>query len=192
MDMMRDLEIGPVMIIVVLVTIGLGTLGSPIVLSEGFEHGLGPWMEGSYLPLDPNTGREVEAGLQRTTERARSGDHSIVIAIDGTQDDGTVWISRWMEMDGPDELEISFHVYSMYESMNTIGCAVAFFGNDTPEAEEQFTVLGPASSQKGWTLFNLRSYVNPVDGRAHVALGITVAWETHMTFWIDDVAVTIH
>lgn len=69
---------------------------------------------------------------------------------------------------------------------------VAYIGTRNPEAEGDFTVLGPANEVAGWKKYSHTTSVQTnLNGDVWIAVGITVAWETHMTYYVDDVEIKI-
>jgi hypothetical protein len=90
------------------------------------------------------------------------------------------------------QARVSFEFYSEQESFNVIAGVCAFAGISNPAVEEDFVVLGPANEVAG-----LKGYAHTTTlhtdsrGEVWIALGITVLWETEMTYNIDNVKVTI-
>jgi hypothetical protein len=162
---------------------------SETILQEGFEHGISKWEAGMDLPNDPETDVPVFASAAISTKLARSGEASMNITIDGRQDDGTVWIMRSVDFQSNEviDLRIGFFVYSESESFNTIAHVVAYIGNDQPVNESSFERLGPANPAEGWNEFILEKKID-FNGEMWIALGISVAWETWMTYYIDDIS----
>ncbi|MBM4237247.1 MAG: hypothetical protein FJ151_02040 [Euryarchaeota archaeon] len=168
--------------------------GRTTLLQEGFEDDLAGWQIGSELPTDPQTGLPVEASAELTTDRSRSGARSLVMRIDGLQDDGTIWIqtSRVINRTGTVDFRLSFYVYSEQESFNVMAKVVGYVGLAPPTGEQDFSVLGNADPAEGWNEFVLENDLNLEAGDyAWIAVGITVAWETFLEYELDDIAVTI-
>ena len=161
-----------------------------IILQDGFEQGMDDWEVGMDLPIDPETDMPVQASVAISSERARNGDASMNLTIDGRQDDGTIWIMRSIAVssNGAINLKISLFVYSESESFNTIAQVVAYIGDDQPVNESSFERLGPANPAEGWNEFVLEKKLDS-DGEIWIAVGISVAWETWMTYFIDDLKV---
>lgn len=167
----------------------------PFVYSEGFEQDFGGWMKGADVPLDPNTGNSVAWNVSQVASLAHSGQYSVELSIDGRQDDGTVWIEKKMlvRKDSEIEVEVSFEFYSEQESFNIIAGVCAYVGIPKPEAEADFTVIGQANEVAGWKHYTHKTTQHiGSSGEVWVALGITVRWETEMTYNVDDVKVTIN
>lgn len=164
------------------------------VIREDFEDGFGDWVIGADVPLDPNTGHYIEWNITRSTDTASSGQYSLKFFINGLQDDGTIWIERRISVrrDTQIEVSVSFDFYSDSESFNTIAVICVYAGVRKPRFEEDFTVIGSANEVKGWKRYN---YAVRVDSGSSeeiwVALGISVRWETYMTYFIDNVEVRI-
>jgi hypothetical protein len=87
---------------------------SEILLKESFEGEVFEWSIGKDLPIDPNTQLPVNASAWITDSRARTGNMSLVLQIDGRQDDGTIWIQRSINLtdmkDG--KIRIAFYVFN--------------------------------------------------------------------------------
>jgi hypothetical protein len=68
----------------------------------------------------------------------------------------------------------------------------AYAGSGPPAAEEDFNVERPANQAEGWRTYE---YVFDVrgspDGQVWVALGVSAVWETQMTYFVDEIQVTI-
>lgn len=191
-------------LLVVGIVIVISTVGAwyfypkPVMFSEGsegFEQGLGEWVKDAHVPPDPNNpGHPVAWEVNRVTSLSHSGQYSIELYVDGRQDDGTVWIERKIPVESGSQIrvEISFDFYSEQESFNVIAGVCAYVGIADPMVEDDFVVLGPANEVAGWKSYN---YTSNLDTGANkdvwVGLGITVRWETEMTYNVDNVEVTI-
>ena len=89
-------------------------------------------------------------------------------------------------------VRVSFEFYSESESFNVIAGVVGFAGTSNPEVETDFTVLGQANEVAGWKRYtHTATLKTSSSGEVWVAVGITVRWETEMTYNLDDVEVTI-
>ncbi|MGQ9479311.1 MAG: hypothetical protein ACUVQ0_04715 [Thermoproteota archaeon] len=165
------------------------------VLEEGFEEGFGEWVAGADVPLDPNNpGQTVEWSITQVKNISKSGQYSLKLFIDGRQDDGTIWIKRKINVrkNAQVKAKVSFEFYSESESFNTIAVVCSYIGLKEPLIEEDFTILGPANILEGW-----KSYTHVVNvdtdqnGEIWVAIGISVRWETLMTYYIDKVKIVL-
>jgi len=163
----------------------------PVALEEGFEGGLSSWTIGADVPEDPNNpGNPVAYSITQSVLKHYEGAYSAEFTIDGLQDDGTIWLARSIQVPaGASKVDLEFQLYSETESFNTLAVAVAHIGPTQPELEEDLQVLGPANQVAGWKLYSLSVDASP--GDAWVAFGISVRWETEMTYWVDSVKVTV-
>ena len=169
-------------------------LPRPAVYNEGFEQNFGGWGKDAQVPLDPNNpGHSVAWDVSRVTSLSHSGQYSAEFYIDGRQDDGTVWIEKklFVENNSQVQVEVSFEFYSEQESFNVIAGVCAYAGVSDPEDEADFTVLGPANEVAGWKYYLYSATFQTGAPEMWVALGITVLWETEMTYYVDDVTVAI-
>jgi len=167
----------------------------PLRLSEGFENGFGEWTADADVPLDPNNpGHAVLWNITRVTDAAKSGQYSVELFVDGSQDDGTIWIERSIvvKRNSQVQVRVSFQFYSAQESFTTIAAVVAYAGVRNPETEGDFAVVGLANEVAGWKEYSLAAVVDTGSSEElWVAAGISVRWETHMTYLIDDVEIEI-
>jgi len=118
----------------------------------------------------------------------------VELYIDGRQDDGTVWIEKKMSVKDNSQIQVkvSFEFYSEHESGNVVAKVCAYAGIFNPEVEEDFIILGSANEVAGWKRYtHERSLYTGSSDEVWVAVGITVRWETEMTYNVDDVKVTI-
>jgi hypothetical protein len=167
----------------------------PTLYDEGFEQGLGDWVKDADLPLDPNNpGHFVTWNISRVTSVSSSGQYSMELFIDGRQDDGTIWLEKELpaRSDSQIHVTISFDFYSEQASFNVIAGVCGYAGISDPALEEDFIVLGPANEVAGWKRYtHEKTLTTDSTGNVWVALGITVTWETEMTYNVDDVTITI-
>ncbi len=166
----------------------------PILYNESFEQDFGGWIEDTDVPLDPNNPGHVAWNVSRVTSLAHSGQYSVELYVDGRQDDGTVWIEKKISAKNNSQIQVkaSFEFYSGQESFNVIASVCAYAGVSNPEVETDFTVLGQANEVAGWKRYTHETTLyTGSSGEVWVAVGITVRWETEMTYNVDNVKVTI-
>jgi len=168
---------------------------NPTTLIEGFENGFGNWVIDVDVPPDPNNlNQTVEWNITRTTGTTHSGQYAIKLFINGRQDDGTLWLERNVitPRNVQVKVTVSFWLYSEEESFNTIAAVVGYSEARNPETEEDLEVLGAANQVAGWKQYSFEATVNTgSSGDVWVALGISVRWETLMTYYVDDVEIVI-
>ena len=168
---------------------------NPTTLVEDFEGGFGNWVIDADVPSDPNNfNQTVEWNITRITGTTHSGQYAIKLFIDGRQDDGTLWLER--NVITPKNVQVkatvSFWLYSEEESFNTIAAVVGYSGTLNPETEEDLEVLSAANQVAGWKQYSFEVTVNTgLNGDVWVALGISVRWETLITYYVDDVEIVI-
>ena len=162
---------------------------------DDFENNFGNWTIGSQVPEDPNNpGQHVEWLVQRFTNHSYSGKYSVLFWIDGRQDDGTNWITQKLTLESNSEksVNISFQLWSREESFNTLAAVVGYIGENKPQAEADFQVLGAANQVSGWRTYSFSNKIvtNNI-GEGYVALGISVRWETELIYFTDSSEITI-
>jgi hypothetical protein len=167
----------------------------PAVYKEGFEEDFGGWKSNADVPLDPNNPSSfVEWNVSRVNSPVKSGQYSVELYVDGRQDDGTVWIEKKFSAreNARIYVDVSFDFYSETESWNVLAVVVGFAGARSPQVEEDFTVLSQANEVEGWKLYSHTATLETdSSGEAWVAIGISVRWETYLTYNIDNLKVTI-
>ena len=165
------------------------------VFKYSFEDGLEGWSAGADVPEDPNRpGEFVNWQIKMVEKPSFSGDNSLLLAIDGRQDDGTIWINRpfTIESSNQKNVFVTFQLWSESESFNVLAAIVGYIGTSPPEMEEDFQVLSQANEAEGWKEYSFSSIAEPDNaGKIYVAIGISVRWETNLTYYIDDITVEI-
>jgi hypothetical protein len=160
---------------------------------ESFEDDFGNWSANADVPEDPNNpGHPVEWYIKRVAKVSRSGNYSLELFIDGRQDDGTVWIEHKIEARKRLQVKVSFWLYNTEESINTRAVVCAYIGVEKPDAEEDFYVLGSADEVAGWRNYAYTVFLeNASSVDVWVAVGISVRWETYLTYYIDEVEIEV-
>ena len=168
-------------------------LPSPQKYSESFENGMGTWIADADVPEDPNNpGQPVEWRIRRVENPSHSGRFSLELFIDGRQDDGTIWIETKIESGRRSQVKVSFWFYSEEPSFNTLAVICTYIGAENPEVEDDFYVLGPANEVAGWKKYEYSAVIDSSQsGEVWVAVGISVRFETYLTYYLDDVEIII-
>lgn len=166
-----------------------------VSFQEGFESGLGDWQTGADVPQDPNRpGQTVEWSILASREQASEGQGSVRLDLDGRQDDGTIWLVRSFDLQPDRDLAVSlaFDLWSESESFNTLAMVAVYAGPRPPQAEEDFDLSQAANLASGWRRY---TYTIParsdMNGRVWVAVGISVVWETEVTYYLDNLHLEI-
>jgi len=195
--MRSSVKLGVAIGILTIISIAAGCYfhHNPLRYDEGFEEDFGGWEGDADVPPDPNNPDSlVDWNVSRVTSPVKSGQYSVELYIDGRQDDGTVWIERELSVKKNLQIQVkvSFDFYSESESFNVIADVVGFAGTSNPEVEADFTVLGQANEVSGWKRYTHTATLKTgSSGELWVAVGISVRWETEMTYNLDNVEVTI-
>lgn len=185
--------------------------GTTETVETGFEDGLTLWTKNSDVPDDPNRpGKKVAWNITSSTERAHAGERSVNLTLDGSQDDGTIWITRpiGIEQGQRYRANVSVWAWSASESFNTIAHLVVSLGFKAPQAEEDFPPPGENSTGKanatsgglradlnqaeGWKRYSFQWTIPASEARElYAAVGISAVWETQMTYFVDDLTVEL-
>ncbi len=159
----------------------------PTLQNTSFEEGLTGWTTGKDLPDEPGESEEkIEHQIEvRGGEEASDGEQSLYLFLDGSADDGTVWVEQ--EMDFADVDEIKFDVYSAQKSFNII-TEVAFFAGEKPDGglqERDFDRNEDVQDHGGWKTYTYD--VSSLDGAATLAVGMNIVWETGYGTYYDNI-----
>lgn len=168
----------------------------PVTYRDGFEDGLDDWTKGADVPDDPNNpGQKVAWAITRSTTQASEGEASAKFTLDGRQDDGTIWLRRSFAASPLQDYTaiVDFRLWSESESFNLIARPAVYVGNAAPTMEEQFDLSQAANLEPGWRryIYEDLEVSTGLDGRVHVAVGLSVFFETEITYYIDDVRIEI-
>lgn len=163
-----------------------------------FESSLDGWIGDADYLVGENDSIIIDWNVTRKTENPYMGSHSICLEIDGRHDDGAVWIERMFSISTGNvksrNVKVSFYIYSENIGMNIRAHIFASVNTTNPSKEEDFdfktTTITSDSNLNGWHKFSITTKLLPLN-QIWVAIGIKVAWETFLKFYIDDVAVHI-
>ncbi|GAA0660794.1 hypothetical protein GCM10009020_01080 [Natronoarchaeum mannanilyticum] len=154
--------------------------------NPSFENGLNGWTVGTDLPEEPGDSTEkVDHGVTTVDRRASDGDASVEFYLDGSADDGTVWVAQTVDLS--DVESVSVDVYNDEESFNIL-TQVAFYAGEKSSSElveVDFDRDNDVEAHSGWKTFSYD--VGDVDGAATVAVGMNIVWETDVRHVFDNV-----
>jgi hypothetical protein len=155
------------------------------LVNPSFEDGLAGWTVGRDLPDRPGeSDRPVDSAVQTTTARAHDGAQSLELRIDGSADDGTVWVAQPVDFAGVDGVQV--HGYSEAATFNVLA-RLAVYAGPTPEdglREALFDTSEQTGDHAGWKRYD---YDVEFSGTGLLAVGTSVVWETTVTRLLDDV-----
>ncbi|MFB6146518.1 MAG: hypothetical protein ABEJ08_02405 [Halobacteriaceae archaeon] len=158
------------------------------LVNPSFEDGLAGWTVGRDLPYDPgNQDQPVDSSVGTTDESASAGTRSLEMTIDGSADDGTVWVQQSVDLTDPTVLHVDY--LTMAGGANVITEAAVYAGPDPgrPLTETDFDTEKALQRADGgdWQTFQ---YDIEHDGTGLVAVGMNVIWETEVRGLLDNVA----
>jgi hypothetical protein len=184
--------------------------GSPDPVREDFEKGIRNWEKAADVPEDPNrAGENVSWSINVTSERAAIGGYSANFTLDGSQDDGTIWLVRPLQVQEGQayRANVTVEAWSGSESFNTLAHLVAYVGPEPPEVEEDFPEPGENTTatpdaergglreelnkQEGWREYGFGWNVPAEGEKLWAAVGISAVWETEMTYFVDDLEIRL-
>ena len=172
----------------------------PADLQNGsFEDDWTAWEIGRDLPADPNgdTARSVASEVAITTRnvlgRGRTGPTtdgvtSLRLFIDGSQDDGTVWVQQPVDLSDYDYLAVDYRVSTSFnEIMQSAVYAGPAVEGGLSEADFDRSNSLSGHDAEGWKTF---VYEVDHDGPGIVAVGTNIVWETGAAALLDNVRLT--
>lgn len=157
-----------------------------------FENGLQGWTRDHFIDCEQDpTPCTFNWRINRSTQQAKSGTTSLKAFLDGTNDDGTIWMERQFQVNGPATVEVTFWLWSESQSDFNTWPVVAFIGKRNPETEIDFTIVGQTDRKAGWARYSLTRTINGgASGKVWVAFGFGATWESERTYFLDSVQVT--
>ncbi len=153
---------------------------------ESFEHpGLRGWDTDFEFPRQPVGFGPRSFYLNRSGAEAYHGHHALEMFLDGTGDDGTLWIERAFPVEPNSTVEVQLAFEFFRYGPDLAFTPVAYAGVLDPEVEGDFQWVG-GQPQAGWELITRAWTIStgPFD-QVFVAAGITIGWETPGTFYLD-------
>lgn len=178
------------------------------ITTFSFEGNMEGWESDSLMPQSPcyatnggypecsgqpNLVVDRRASIQRSTEQAYDGAHSLRMFMDGFGGGGLAWIDRpFSGAPGARyRVDLVFYVWPPQTEINA-NPILAFAGAGRPSSN-QFTVFKPgnATSQGGWSRYELVSEVVPDStGTIWAAVGVGTS-EGFTNMFVDSVTVSI-
>lgn len=189
-----------------------GCLGSRraerVTVTDGFEGGLDDWETRGHV--GPDAGDDFAWRIETSDERAATGSRSLVVFTEGSHDDGTAWIARAVPVVEGTAYDVtgSVRAYAASESFNTVRHLVFAVRPEPPTTEADFPapdtdssgttdlpaggIRAPLDREAGWSTYEF-SWSSPAlsTDRVHLAVGVSVVWETDRTDYLDDVRVVL-
>jgi hypothetical protein len=160
-----------------------------------FEGGLQGWSRDHFIDCEQDPEPCVfNWRITRSTQQAHDGNTSLKMFLDGTNDDGTIWLERRFDVkpNSTTKVRIRFWLWSEGQSDFNTWPVVAYAGRANPETEEDFTIVGQTDRRAGWSRYELVQEVTAgSSGRIWVAFGFGATWETPRTYFIDSVKVRL-
>jgi hypothetical protein len=150
-----------------------------------FESALDGWTIGKDLPEKPGESDEpVDSDVEVVTTQASDGESGLQISIDGSADDGTVWVQQEVDLSEVSTLKVDG--YSEQNSFNTV-LQVATYAGPVPDGglvEKDFDRSNSLWDHEGWKTYE---YDVDHDGQGLVAVGLNIIWETGAAGVLDTV-----
>jgi len=154
--------------------------------NQSFESDLDDWTVGTDLPEEPGDSTEkVDHGVTVVDSKASDGNSSVEFYLDGSADDGTIWVAQRVDLSGTESVLVD--VYNDEKSFNIL-TQVAFYAGEKSSdelVEVDFDRDNDIEGHSGWKTFSYD--VSDIEGAATVAVGMNIIWETGVRHVFDDV-----
>ncbi len=176
----------------------LGTLSAQAAIvysyQESFESSFGGWTPDHYISCEPSC--RFLWSITRSQDRASDGRTSLKGFLNGSHDDGTIWVERPFTLSqlrpGTYKVTVSFSLWSSAKADVNTWPVVAYIGANNPEREADFPIIGRTQAAAGWTRYSLtRSVTVSPTTPLWIAFGFGATWETSRTHFLDAVSVTV-
>jgi len=165
--------------------------------NESFEKDMGGWLLDHHLHCEQDSPpcSSLIWNISRSTNKSFEGDYSLKYYMDGTHDDGVIWVEKDFDLK-PDtnyDLNITFNLWSDVEKEIGRWTIVSYFGNVNPEIEEDFSSVGWTLEKAGWKEYSYKKNVRSDDaGKIWAAFGVSAVFETWRTHYLDYVTISIN
>jgi hypothetical protein len=162
-----------------------------VTYRESFETGFGEWR-----PDTDGNARDWSITREQAITSAVppvDGAWQLSYYLDGTYDDGTIWIERTIEVPaGEVRVDVSFWLKSAHVGSINAWPVVGYAGPDDPTVEQDLPIIGRTEEAVGWTKYKFQQDVAAKDAtKIFVAVGISATWETPRTYPVDLVEITV-
>jgi hypothetical protein len=184
----------------IIILVSCITLGVVLIRGEcynySFEESFEGWVGDADYLVGENDSIEVDWNVTRSNERAIEGDYSVCLEFNGFHDDGGVWIEykHILNNSGKVKIKVTFYIFSESFGMNT---RAWFFGAITlfnPEIEDDFnfesTTICGDNEVTGWSKLSFSATLSNIDV-IWISIGYRVAWETFLSFFIDEISIIV-
>jgi hypothetical protein len=153
---------------------------------ESFEYpGMSLWHSDFDVPKPADLIGPKSFYINQSGGESYDGTKAMELYLDGTSDDGTIWLERAIPVEPWSTVNVAVD-FELFRYLPDIAFQpVVAIGTIDPEVERDFTVL-PEGPHTGWWLHSYeRTFATGPYDMIHVAVGLTVTWETPGTFYLD-------
>jgi len=176
--------------ITVLILLGAIAPACADTIVESFEGSFGPWSAEIANP-------PVAWRVTPSTEQVGEGAWSLLFQVDGTNDDGQVFMLREIQLPaGSSTINLKFQLYSFGAGQIGAWNAIGFIGPYVPKTETDFTQSPwgariAAITEAGWNSFSIeRTLTSELSTTVYVAFGIDVVFEVQRNYHLDHAVLT--
>jgi hypothetical protein len=179
---------------------GTGPEDPPLSYEYWFEDGLDDWV---VRAMDTELGDgHIEWSIEPSIQLARRGQWSVKYFMNNLNDAGKIWIERPFEVEPQGRYSVrvryefataDFHDINLFrvitgvlpDSPGDTEALVSTYQDQTGNGYD--TDVGFRWLNKDYTF----TATAGVDGQLHVLIGVWGTWETHRTYYVDDVHITL-
>ena len=161
--------------------------------SESFEKSFGGWTPDHQIDCEPSC--TFNWSIERSTLQAHDGVVSLRGYLDGTNDDGTIWVERPFTVtpNSVISFEVNFYLWSENQSEINQWPVVAYIGLNNPERESDFNIIGNTDEVAGWRQYSYTTSLSTASaGVIWIAFGFGATWEIPRTYFLDSVSVQVN
>jgi hypothetical protein len=157
---------------------------------ENFETDLSQWQIGTDLPEDPNNhGNPVFANVSVNSSIAHTGSQSVKFEIDGSADDGTIWLYKNISVkNGIYLVRLSVYVKDTISLGNHRKYLPLFIGVKYPQKETDFH-RKLLDLYNGWRKITYRNIIRVKENKIIIAFGLSVVYEVYVKCHMDDLII---
>lgn len=174
-----------------------------IQFTETFEYSSRDWYIDSDLPSTMDAGNGWDISLTSTDSGKQ-----VEYTLDATQGHGLIWIETPIDIEPNTKYfgEVSFDVWSPYESDIDLSTLRAYISDEKPESAEDFPTsreswflhneVGgleePLNKEAGWNTYKFGWESPKFDSdTVYLAVGVASEWETEIQHLLDSVSVSL-
>ncbi|MFA6170847.1 MAG: hypothetical protein WCW77_04830 [Patescibacteria group bacterium] len=162
---------------------------------ESFENSFGGWEPKHQIACENDPFPcFFDWSIKRSKQKAYDGAYSLAAYLDGSHDDGTIWVEHPYTVTPNSKIncEISFYLWSENKSSINQWPVLAYVGPRNPVREEDFKLIGRTDEVAGWKKYSYSTQLttDSFTDKIWVAFGFGATAEFQHTYYLDQVSVS--